>query len=415
MAVTENDVLVKYKDSSGNMSLIYPLTKKENVDGLDEAIRDQSVTTAGTGSAYTATVEGITVLTAGVSFVMLPHVVSAANNPTLDVNGLGAKYIRRRVSNSSSTTTTGASDTWLAANKPIRVTYDGTFWIADLVKPNATDLMGIVPIQNGGTGASTSNNARINLGITDTYGAIINSGYCYAECRQWADSNTSSENRTGYFVCNDNTDGSSFIRKATTADDILGVTVAQIYGDVSFATSCFSSSYTSSGALSSAYTYVAVRGMVTVIDNGTCTVGGRCMPNDDGVAEPVSGDYGYLVLGRSDDNRVLIYVDPSVSMAQYKLKQQVDNGHSTPTATLSATWTGDSAPYTQTVTVTGIKADDCPHIIPIYSSTVATAITEKEAWGMVSKAEVTAANAITFTCFEDKPTVPINLQIEVNR
>lgn len=165
MAVTENDALFKRKDSSGNTSLIYPITRADNVDGLYESIRDQSVTTAGNGSAYTATVEGIAALSAGVSFIMIPNIKSAVTNPTLNVNGLGAKYIRRRVSNSSGTTTTGLTEDWLASGKPIKVFYDGTFWIADLPRPNATDIMGVISIQNGGTGASTAENARANLGI----------------------------------------------------------------------------------------------------------------------------------------------------------------------------------------------------------------------------------------------------------
>ena len=34
----------------------------------------------------------------------------------------------------------------LAANKPVQVTYDGTYWIIDdMVRPNAEDLYGTVP------------------------------------------------------------------------------------------------------------------------------------------------------------------------------------------------------------------------------------------------------------------------------
>ena len=69
---------------------------------------DKGVTTAGTGAAYTATVDGITALAAGVSFIMIPHVVSTVVNPTLNVNGLGAKNLRRRLTNSTVSTTTGS-------------------------------------------------------------------------------------------------------------------------------------------------------------------------------------------------------------------------------------------------------------------------------------------------------------------
>lgn len=166
MSVVESNVLIRTKDSSGNSNLFYPITKKDNVDGLDEFVRNQGVSTSGDGSAYTATVEGITSLTAGASFVMIPHVESTAVNPTLDVNGLGAKLLRRRTSSNTNTTTTGSSVDWLASGKPVSVMYDGNWWVVDLPRPNANDIMGTVQIQNGGTGATTAAEAILNLGIS---------------------------------------------------------------------------------------------------------------------------------------------------------------------------------------------------------------------------------------------------------
>ena len=83
------------------------------------------------------------------------------------------------------------------------------------------------------------------------------------------------------------------------------------------------------------------------------------------------------------------------------------------TASIGTAWSG-SAPYTQTVTVSGIMATDTPHIAPVYSSTLDTAIAQKNAWSMISEAEA-ANNAIIFTCFEEKPTINIPIQIEVIR
>lgn len=94
-------------------------------------------------------------------------------------------------------------------------------------------------------------------------------------------------------------------------------------------------------------------------------------------------------------------------------KGYVDGKRATYTATLSTSWTG-SGPYTQTVAISGILATDMPHIMPAYSSNNATAIAQKEAWSKVSKAEA-AAGSITFTCFEEKPTAAIPIQIEVIR
>lgn len=82
------------------------------------------------------------------------------------------------------------------------------------------------------------------------------------------------------------------------------------------------------------------------------------------------------------------------------------------TATISTTWTGGAAPYTQSVTVTGITAAMQPMITPVYDAALATTIAQKEAWACVGKA-VTYNGGITFTCFEDKPVTAIPIQIKV--
>lgn len=118
--------------------------------------KTQIVTTTGTGAAYVATVPGITSLTRGVSFVMVPHITSTSVVPTLNVNGFGAKGIRRNASSFSSTAQQGYSASWLASNYPITVMYDGTYWIvSNLTRPAAVDLSGTVSVAKGGTGATT--------------------------------------------------------------------------------------------------------------------------------------------------------------------------------------------------------------------------------------------------------------------
>lgn len=131
---------------------------------ISKAMGFQGVTTGGNGAAYTATVKGITELKAGATFMMVPHTVSTSTTATLNVNNLGAKAIRRRVSNSTTTTVAPTTAGWLAAKKPIRVTYDGSYWIADHIRPNANDIYGTIPIANGGTGATTAADALTKLG-----------------------------------------------------------------------------------------------------------------------------------------------------------------------------------------------------------------------------------------------------------
>lgn len=76
-------------------------------------------------------------------------------------------------------------------------------------------------------------------------------------------------------------------------------------------------------------------------------------------------------------------------------------------------WSSE-APYTQTVAVEGILATDRPHYGVVLSDNLETALAEKEAFALVDDLE-TANGSVTFTCFEEKPQVDLNIQLEVNR
>lgn len=77
----------------------------------------------------------------------------------------------------------------------------------------------------------------------------------------------------------------------------------------------------------------------------------------------------------------------------------------------STGWTGDAAPYTQEVAVTGITAADTPLVDIVQTGTEVTDEPMREAWGMVTRI-VTGAGKITAYASE-KPAVNIPIQLKV--
>lgn len=77
-------------------------------------------------------------------------------------------------------------------------------------------------------------------------------------------------------------------------------------------------------------------------------------------------------------------------------------------------WIGEEAPFTQRISVPRISASDTPHVTCVLSDDVETALSQREAWGMVCSG-TTESDSIIFTCLEGKPEVPLTIQIEVIR
>lgn len=82
-------------------------------------------------------------------------------------------------------------------------------------------------------------------------------------------------------------------------------------------------------------------------------------------------------------------------------------------ATLTAAgWKGDTAPYTQTITVAGLTDKKTADIYPVYSGTLDEKLAMKEACGCLSYAE-SDGEEITFWCLEEKPEADISVTVEV--
>ena len=155
--VTKSDVGLGSVDNTSDAN--------KSVKYAKSATANNPIKTTGTGAAYAAIVDGITALTIGVKFTMVPHVTSTTTAPTLNVSSLGAKNIRMRLTSSTTATIQLTSASFLTANKPVNVTYDGTYWVIDdFAQPDVNSLYGTVPISKGGTGATTAAKALANLG-----------------------------------------------------------------------------------------------------------------------------------------------------------------------------------------------------------------------------------------------------------
>lgn len=205
----------KYIDTSGLtyifqkiFALVANYAKKDlsNVSNSDIASKVAAagagiptVTTEGTGAAYTATVPGISALSTGLTITIIPHTVSTQTSPTLNVNGLGAKSIRQLLGGGSASTVAGASTSWLAAGKPVTVQYDGAQWRVDFTRADASNLYGTVAVAKGGTGATTASAALTNLGAEGKHSTVTAS----LTATGWGTNNTQTINVTG--VTADNT------------------------------------------------------------------------------------------------------------------------------------------------------------------------------------------------------------------
>lgn len=146
----------------------------QNWDKIDEELAHagtvvvEAISTDGV--SYTATVPFLTELSNGLEITIIPNMTSTSINPTLNVNGLGAKNIRLPLGVNTSATVAANLPTFLGKGKPVKLLFDATYLNTGMWKTistyrtSATDLYGVTPIENGGTGADNPEQSRKNLG-----------------------------------------------------------------------------------------------------------------------------------------------------------------------------------------------------------------------------------------------------------
>lgn len=138
-------------------------------------------------------------------------------------------------------------------------------------------------------------------------------------------------------------------------------------------------------------------GRVTAITSRTLTMPAAPTPSLS-VSSSGSGDF---VKSISASGSTISYVKGSAaSTVTYKVN-------------IGTTWSGSAAPYTQTITVSGMLATDNPIVDVTPDSTYDTAVSQVEAWGNIHRI-TTAANSITVYA-NDKTEVAIPIQLKCIR
>lgn len=123
----------------------------------------------------------------------------------------------------------------------------------------------------------------------------------------------------------------------------------------------------------------------------------------------VAGNLLNLINGNTADIAVHTTEIAANAVAISALDNRLDIQERVLTAAIPITGWNGTAPYSVTVTVTGLT-DSRPDINPIYSAILATALLEKESWNKISYINCTA-NTMTVYCLEEKPTTVINIEL----
>ena len=108
------------------------------------------------GVAYSATIAGVSELYAGLEITIIPDRASASTGITLNINDLGAKFVRLPVSNNTAMLAQPEDETYFVDNRPVKLMYDpkyagkGSWVVIGRQRQSGNDLYGSVPVQKGG-------------------------------------------------------------------------------------------------------------------------------------------------------------------------------------------------------------------------------------------------------------------------
>lgn len=117
-----------------------------------------------------------------------------------------------------------------------------------------------------------------------------------------------------------------------------------------------------------------------------------------------------MSLSSKVDSSSLATVATSGSYSDLSNKPTIPSVANYTVTLLSSGWTGSSAPYTQTVSVSGILSTDKAFGDIVLSDDTTTAQNQMTNWAYVSKM-VTSNDSITATCLESKPTIDLPISL----
>lgn len=101
-------------------------------------------------------------------------------------------------------------------------------------------------------------------------------------------------------------------------------------------------------------------------------------------------------------------IDPAVFATNF---EKIDAALTCVTVVVPSTGWGSSAPYTQTVSVSGMTADWIPgNPVLVSSGDMASDLMAREALNYVCLI-ASGAGTLTFTCYEEKPTASFTIRI----
>lgn len=181
---TENTDLWNYDGSVSKSVNLTPEklgarpTEKPNI--VVNAVRE--VTDDGK-EIYKVTDSNITDLYDGLEITIIPNERNTTSSPRLQINDFGDNGIRLALSFNCAATTTFEAN-YFQIDRPITLKYhanlnlgiqgQGAWLFADRIKTSAQDLYGDVPIESGGTGASSAKDGLNNL-LAGKNGVVLHS------------------------------------------------------------------------------------------------------------------------------------------------------------------------------------------------------------------------------------------------